>query len=94
MMAHQYISSSPTIASELQCPTPPERLAFNKGKQHSHNLAKYSFSILTLSKKSGGGPKCLPRGPGPQVQFFGETDHQRERFSKTSQAGGYVVYIC
>ncbi|KAJ7302304.1 hypothetical protein DFH08DRAFT_826792 [Mycena albidolilacea] len=81
-------------ASEPQGPTPPQRLAFNKRKQHSHNLTKCAFSIPTPSEKVGGGLKCLPLGPEPQVQFFGQAGQQQERFSKTSQAGGYVVYAC
>jgi hypothetical protein len=78
--------SSRLYLSKLKHPNfKAQRLAFNKCKPHSHNLTKCSFSIPTPSKIVGGGLKCLPLGPGPQLQFFGQAGQQQEWFSKRAK---------
>ncbi|KAJ7097693.1 hypothetical protein C8R44DRAFT_748404 [Mycena epipterygia] len=57
MMAHQFISSRSNSNSELQAPTPPRRLAFNKRQQHSHNLGEYSFPAPSPPENTSMGPE-------------------------------------
>jgi hypothetical protein len=66
-IAHQIARSRFIIASELQGPTPPRRLAFNKGKQHSHPVVHHRHHSRARSRLPS--TNRLDASPSPANAF-------------------------